>query len=93
MRTLLLGALAASAALAAGSAHADNANVPSSSPYAVMAPGGAYLVCDHFLGEGGLSNDQLYMTVAQQRDALLAAGFADVEAVLVTGGLALHRAQ
>ena len=59
----------------------------------LLAPGGAYLVCDHFLGEGGLSNDQLYMTVDQQREALLDAGFADVEAVLVKGGLALHRAQ
>jgi SAM-dependent methyltransferase len=58
----------------------------------LLAPGGAYLVCDHFLGEGGLSNDQLYMTVDEQRDALLRAGFADVEAVLVKGGLALHRA-
>jgi hypothetical protein len=36
-------------------------------------------------------NDQLYMTADQQRDALLHAGFADVEAVLVKGGLALHR--
>jgi SAM-dependent methyltransferase len=58
----------------------------------LLAPGGAYLVCDHFLGEGGLSNDRLYMTEDQQRDALLRAGFADVEAVLVKGGLALHRA-
>jgi hypothetical protein len=42
MRTLILGALAASAALAPASAYADNPNVPSSSPYAVMASGGAY---------------------------------------------------
>jgi SAM-dependent methyltransferase len=60
---------------------------------ALLAPGGAYLVCDHFLGEGGLSNDQLYLTVDEQRDALLRAGYADVEAMLVKGGLALHRAQ
>ena len=60
---------------------------------ALLAHGGRYLVCDHFLGEGGLSNDQLYMTVDGQRDALLRGGFERVEAVLVKGGLALHRAQ
>lgn len=59
----------------------------------LLASGGCYLVCDHFLGEGGLSNDQLYMTVDEQRDALLSGGFADVETVLVKGGLVLHRAR
>jgi hypothetical protein len=42
VRTLLLGALAASATLGAGIAYADNPNVPPSSRYAVMAPGDAY---------------------------------------------------
>jgi hypothetical protein len=42
MSTLILRALAASAALASASAYADNPNVPSSSPYAVTAAGGAY---------------------------------------------------
>ena len=42
MSTLILRALAASAARAAASAYADNPNVPSSSPYAVTAAGGAY---------------------------------------------------
>ena len=59
----------------------------------LLAAGGRYLVCDHYLGGDGLSNEQLYMTVDQQRDALLRAGFADVEPVLVKGGLALHRAR
>jgi SAM-dependent methyltransferase len=59
---------------------------------ALLAPGGRYLVCDHYLGGDGLSNDQLYMTVEQQREALLCAGFSSVEPVLVKGGLALHRA-
>jgi SAM-dependent methyltransferase len=59
----------------------------------LLAPGGRYLVCDHFLGEGGLSNDQLYMTVAGQREALLRGGFGTVGEVMVKGGLALHRAQ
>ena len=59
---------------------------------ALLAPGGRYLVCDHYLGGDGLSNDQLYMTVEQQRETLLRAGFSNVEPVLVKGGLALHRA-
>jgi SAM-dependent methyltransferase len=53
---------------------------------------GTYLVCDHFLGEGGMSNGQLYMTVQEQRDALLSSGFSKVEQVLLKGGLVLHRA-
>jgi SAM-dependent methyltransferase len=59
----------------------------------LLAAGGRYLMCDHFCGEGGLSNDQLYMTVAGQHDALMRGGFASAATVLVKGGLALHRAQ
>jgi len=40
-----------------------------------------------------LSSDPLYMTVAEQHDALMQGGFARAEAVLIKGGLALHRAQ
>lgn len=58
----------------------------------VLLPGGAYLVCDHFSGEGGMSNDQLYMPVAEQRQALLDAGFGSVEQVMLKGGLVLHHA-
>lgn len=58
----------------------------------VLLPGGLYLVCDHFVGEGGMANDQLYMTVAEQRQALLEAGFGAVEQRLRKGGLVLHRA-
>ena len=59
---------------------------------AVLATGGSYLVCDHFAGEGGMSNDLLYMTVDEQKAALLAAGFASVEQLLLKGGLVLHHA-
>lgn len=58
----------------------------------LLLPGGAYLVCDHFFGEGGMSNDQLYMSVAEQKQSLLAAGFCSVEQVLLKGGLVLHNA-
>jgi len=53
---------------------------------------GLYLVCDHFVGEGGMSNAQLYMSVEEQKQALLTAGFTQVEEILTRGGLVLHRA-
>lgn len=58
----------------------------------LLVPRGGYLVCDHFFGEGGMSNDQLYMSVAEQRQALLCAGFSSVEQVMLKGGLVLHHA-
>ncbi len=53
---------------------------------------GSYLVCDHYVGEDGMRNDQLYMSVAEQRQALLAAGFPNVVEVKRKGGLVLHSA-
>lgn len=57
-----------------------------------LLPGGRYLVCDHFHGEGGMSNAELYMSVAEQREALRAAGYTQVDQVLLKGGLVLHQA-
>lgn len=54
--------------------------------------GGEYLVCDHFAGEGGMSDRDLYMTVEEQRAALEAAGFDQVKLLLQEGSLVLHRA-
>ena len=59
----------------------------------LLAAGGSYLACDHYLGGDGLSNDQLYMTVDEQRAALVEGGFGHVEAVLCKGGLALWLAR
>jgi SAM-dependent methyltransferase len=58
----------------------------------VLAPGGSYLVCDHYFGDDGMKNDQLYMSIPEQRAALAAAGFRSVVEVLTKGGLVLHRA-
>lgn len=58
----------------------------------LLQPRGLYLVSDHFFGEGGLSSDQLYMTVAEQRDALLKAGFSEVKQLGTSGTLVLHHA-
>ena len=58
----------------------------------LLAPGGRYLVCDHFAGPGGMKNDQLYMTIDEQRDALQRAGFVRVEPVLLKRGLMMYLA-
>ena len=58
----------------------------------VLRPGGTYLVCDHILGPGGMTNDQLYMTAAEQKAAIESAGYASVLQVFSKGGMVLHRA-
>lgn len=58
----------------------------------ILAAGGIYLVCDHFAGQDGMKNDQLYMSPEEQKEALFAAGFSQVQQVMLKGGLVLHRA-
>lgn len=53
---------------------------------------GTYLVCDHFIGRGGMTNTDLYMTVEEQYSTLKNAGFKNVQCVLQKDGLVLHRA-
>lgn len=55
----------------------------------LLKPNGILLFCDHYYGADGLSNDQLYMNLAEQRVALEGAGFKAAE-VLVKGGRALY---
>jgi len=59
---------------------------------AVLRPGASYLVCDHFFGPDGMGNDQLYMTVDEQKAAIESAGYQSVRQALVKGGLVLHHA-
>jgi ubiquinone/menaquinone biosynthesis C-methylase UbiE len=59
---------------------------------AILRPGASYLVCDHLLGPDGMSNDQLYMTVEEQKAAIESAGYQAVRQVLLKGGLVLHHA-
>ncbi|HSG64957.1 MAG TPA: class I SAM-dependent methyltransferase [Gammaproteobacteria bacterium] len=58
----------------------------------LLTPGGLYLVCDHFCGDGGMSDGRLFMTLDEQREALGAGGFAHVDALLTVGSLCLLRA-
>jgi hypothetical protein len=39
-----------------------------------------------------MSNDQLYMSVQEQREALRLGGFGEVKEVLLKGGIVLHHA-
>jgi ubiquinone/menaquinone biosynthesis C-methylase UbiE len=58
----------------------------------LLKPQGSYLLCDHYVGGDGMRNDQLYMTIQEQKTALLAAGFSRVDQLLAKGGLVLNRA-
>lgn len=58
----------------------------------ILGPGGSYLVCDHFAGEGGMPDNQLYMSLQEQGTALEEAGFSCVRKILVKGTLVLHHA-
>lgn len=57
----------------------------------ILRPKGVLLFCDHYFGEDGLGNDQLYMSRSEQREALEVAGF-QVTEILTKGGRALYRA-
>lgn len=59
--------------------------------YRLLRSRGLYLVCDHIVGPGGMTDAELYMTVPEQTETLKAAGFRDVSTVLEKGGLVLHR--
>jgi SAM-dependent methyltransferase len=58
----------------------------------LLRPNGTYLVCDHYAGDDGMKNHELYMTIEEQRTALYDAGYVTIEQLLCKGGLVLHRA-
>jgi SAM-dependent methyltransferase len=58
----------------------------------MLSARGCYLVCDHYVGGDGMTNDALFMTVQEQHGCLAAAGFGDVRNVLQMHGMVLHRA-
>lgn len=57
----------------------------------LLHKGGLLLVCDHFAGEGGKPDTELYMTVEEQGQVLRQAGFSPVTLLLQKHGLALWR--
>jgi SAM-dependent methyltransferase len=58
----------------------------------VLLPDGSYLVSDHWLGEGGMTNAKMYMSAQEQAETLRNSGFAMVDLVAIKGDLVLHRA-
>ena len=59
--------------------------------HALLPVGGLYLVGDHFAGDGGMANDQLYMTQSEQQAALIEGGFPRPELLRSDDGLAIIR--
>jgi SAM-dependent methyltransferase len=59
----------------------------------LLRPGGVFLMCDHFVGDGGMTNRELYMTPEEHATALKDGGFAQAPVLLQSGGLILFRAQ
>lgn len=57
----------------------------------MIVPDGVLLFCDHYAGEDGMSNDQLYMNRMEQHLALESSGYSVTE-ILVKGGRALYKA-
>jgi len=54
---------------------------------------GMLLVCDHFAGDGGMSNTALFMNKEEHENALRASGFGNVSCLLNQGGMVVYRAQ
>jgi len=72
--------------------HKRHAQVLHAEVRRALADSGAYLVCDHFVGEGGMSNTELFMTAEEQEAALRQAGFETVERLLTLGSVVMFRA-
>ena len=58
----------------------------------VLTPNGRYLVSDHYAGDGGMSNTDLYMTVEEHREALALAGYRSISELKHKGGMVLNSA-
>lgn len=72
--------------------HKRHAPVLHSQVASVLVQGGVYLVADHYCGAGGMANDQLFMSKAEQAAALRNAGYRQVDLVSSSGSLIMHRA-
>jgi len=56
----------------------------------VLHRGGCFLMCDHYVGDGAMSDRALFMTLAEDEAAFHGAGFANVHLLLQAGGLVLY---
>ena len=58
----------------------------------VLAPNGRYLVSDHYAGDGGMKNTDLYMTIEEHLEALASAGYQSISELMRKGGMVLNSA-
>lgn len=58
----------------------------------VLGPNGRYLVCDHYAGDAGMKNTELYMTIEEHLEALASAGYQSVSELKRKGGMVLNSA-
>jgi SAM-dependent methyltransferase len=58
-----------------------------------LRPGGIFAVCDHYVGDGGMTDDSLFMNIDEHRSALAQAGFTNIDCRLEKGGMVIHVAQ
>ena len=58
----------------------------------LLGPQGQYLVSDHYAGDGGMNNTELYMTVEEHHQALAMAGYESISELKRKGGMVLHSA-
>ena len=72
--------------------HKNRASKLHSQVKLLLSPDGSYLVCDHFSGDGGMSNDELFMSVAEQHAAIEFGGFQNIRQLHARGSLVLHHA-
>ncbi len=58
----------------------------------VLVPSGVFLMCDHYVGGGAMSDRALFMTLEEHEGALQASGFT-FRVLIQSGGLVLYRAE
>jgi hypothetical protein len=59
----------------------------------LVPPSGILLACDHFAGEGGMTDTELFMTPDEHEAAIREGGFSSVDRLMLKGGLVLFRAR
>jgi len=58
----------------------------------LLMDGGMFLYCDHFYDEGGMENNELYLSAEEQESCLNGAGFSSVKKLVNIGTLNLWTA-
>lgn len=59
----------------------------------LLSEGGIFLYCDHFYGETGMQNNNLYMSTLEQEQCLVQAGYTEINKLLSIGTLNLWSSQ